>query len=489
MATVMETEAPQRVRRPRPKLFLMLAPDRADSAALRHLAAAAVFLLVASLLALITIFEVATSGGTGILTYGRMYPIYTSTALFGWLFLAGTGAAYYLAPRLTGVRLWREDLANANLWLIVLVDIAGALTLTVGLNEGRVMLEFPIWLDPLVLLMLAVPAVVVSRTIAGRRERNLYVSSWYLLAAPYWGLLLFAIASLPGLSGVSSAIQARFFSESALTLWIAGLATAAIYYVVPKVTGNALYSRPLALIGFWSLAFTEPWTGATRLVYGPVPEWLGTVAAVFSVGALLPILAVVANLVGTMRGTFDMLSRSWALRFTLLGAAAYVVVGIMNALGATRSASAVIGFTSWHEATVALTIFGVLTSWLAAFVYYGWPRLIGRDWFSSTYGEWHFRFTAGGLVVMAMSLWAAGLLSGYTWAAGASTGAFANVGEGFAQTVSGVAALHFLATLAMLAIGVGQAIFVLNLYRTYTSGRVIAQEMLVPIRVEEPVSG
>ncbi|MDP8959874.1 MAG: cbb3-type cytochrome c oxidase subunit I, partial [Actinomycetota bacterium] len=223
------------------------------------------------------------------------------------------------------------------------------------------------------------------------------------------------------------------------------------------------------------------WTGQVEVVYGPGPDWLETVAIVFTVGLLVPILAVVANLAATMQGKWDLLRSSMAIRFSVLGGLSYLLVGVMGALGATRSASAVVDFTSWEEATLHLTLFGLLTSWLAAFIYHAWPRLIGRDWFKPSLAERHFRLTAGGLTLLALALWAGGLVSGYSWAGGAATAAFANAGEGFRASLSSLGLFRLLAVLGMLGVAAGQALFVFHMYRTYTSGPAVAQELLVPV--------
>ncbi|MDP8959910.1 MAG: cbb3-type cytochrome c oxidase subunit I, partial [Actinomycetota bacterium] len=255
-------------RPPRQGWLALLAPERPDSAARRHLVAGALFLVVSAALGLAVTLQVASPGVLGpsaLASYGRLRPAFTNGLIFGWLGLAGFGALYYLTPRLTGVRLWNERLANANLWLSVVVYAAGMLAIGLGYSDGMALLEFPWWLDPLVAVTLAVPAVVVTGTVARRREPNLYVSLWYLLAAPYWGVLLYAIGSVPGLPGAASAIQNWFSARNLIGMWLAGLAVGAIYYVVPKASGNPLYSHTLALIGFWSLAFGHVWTGQVEV--------------------------------------------------------------------------------------------------------------------------------------------------------------------------------------------------------------------------------
>jgi cbb3-type cytochrome oxidase subunit 1 len=77
-------------------------------------------------------------------------------------------------------------------------------------------------------------------------------------------------------------------------------------------------------------------------------------------------------------------------------------------------------------------------------------------------------------------MWLAGLVSGYSWAAGALTGAYISAGEGFANTVDQVHLAYGLAALAALVLFAGQMAFAYNTYRTFTSGAPTAHEALIP---------
>ena len=47
-------------------------------------------------------------------TYGRLRPLHVNGMLFGWLLAADIGLAYYIVPRLCGVKLWSEKLGVAR---------------------------------------------------------------------------------------------------------------------------------------------------------------------------------------------------------------------------------------------------------------------------------------------------------------------------------------------------------------------------------------
>jgi cytochrome c oxidase cbb3-type subunit 1 len=60
-------------------------------------------------------------------------------------------------------------------------------------------------------------------------------------------------------------------------------------------------------------------------------------------------------------------------------------------------------------------MFGVFGFWLLGAIDYLWPRLVGREWYSDILRGWHFWMTVFGLVLMFLSLTAAGVIQGYLW--------------------------------------------------------------------------
>src|SRR5208337_2550145 len=63
-------------------------------------------------------------GSISYFTYGRMRPLHVNGMLFGWLLAADMGLAYYLVPRLCGVKLWSEKLgvATSIVWNIIILS-------------------------------------------------------------------------------------------------------------------------------------------------------------------------------------------------------------------------------------------------------------------------------------------------------------------------------------------------------------------------------
>lgn len=457
-----------------------------DSAARRHLVVATLFLVSAGLLVMVLYLKLPFPlflHEIPAWSYGRLRPMAINAAVFGWITLTYLGAVYYLLPRLTGAPLWGERIANANLWVAALVYPAGIVAIGLGGGQGRQFLEFPLWLDLPVLATLVVPAVIATKTVQRRREANVYVTVWYLLAGLYWMVGLYVVGNVPALGGITGHLQATFFSAGLTGLWLTGMGVGIAYYLLPVLTGNPLYSRSLALIGFWSLAFAQVWVGQADFIYGVAPDWLETVAAAMSLALVVPALAVATNFAGTLQGRWDAISESIPLRFVLTGAVGYLFVAVLVGLQGFRSVAAVVGFTSWGEGTLYATLIVVVGLWAAAFVYHAVPRLTGRRLFSARLAILHLRLTTWGGAVAAILLWAAGVVSGYAWAGGAFAGAGIGSGEGFLETVRSVYPLYTLAGIAALAVFVGQVVFVYNIVRTLTSGVPGKLEVLVPVEV------
>ena len=77
------------------------------------------------------------------LTYGRLRPLHVNGMLFGWLLAANMGLAYFIVPRLCGVKLWSEKLgvATAGLWNVIV--LGAVVSLLAGYNQGWEYAELP----------------------------------------------------------------------------------------------------------------------------------------------------------------------------------------------------------------------------------------------------------------------------------------------------------------------------------------------------------
>jgi len=418
-------------------LLSRLLSDEEGSAARRFILSGVFWLIIGSSVGVIVAIKMSDPhflGGIPWLTFGRIRPIHTNGQLFGWLSMVQIGLALYVLNRLTRVRLYSERLANLVVWLWNLTVVLAVITLGLGMTQGREYAELVWPLDILVLVCFGLLAYNIFMTVLRRQERQIYVSLWYIMGSFVWMTLIYFIGNIvwvtpwntaPGapfggaLAGVNDANINWFYGHNVLGLWFTTMGVASIYYLLPVTARNPLYSHRLSLIGFWTIGMFYIWTGAHHLVWGPVPYWLQTVAIIFSVLLIIPVSTVVVNFLGTMRGRWDLLIKSPAIRFYITGTVFYLITCLQGPLQSLRSVSQVVKFTNWVPGHAHLALFGTFSFMAFGGVYYILPRLLGRR--SMAYPalvEWQYWIALIGFFGFASSLWIGGLVQGLMWTAG-----------------------------------------------------------------------
>lgn len=461
----------------------------ADSADRVALFLAGVFLLLAVGLQVLASLKLAYPSflpGVAILSYGRLQPMANTAALFGWLTFSNLAIVYYLLPRLTGARLWKEPVAVTATIATAILTVLAVLAIGLGYTDGRPLAEFHAVADALLVVAYLVPLAVTAQTIRHRTETSTYVSLYYVLAGLVWLIGAVIVGNIPGEAVVGGVVQNGFYASTIYAQWAVGVGIGAAYYIIPKTTGNPLYSRPLAMVGFWSLVITSLWAGLGTQVYGPVGDWAETIGTVFALGTIIPAVAVLANLSGTMAGKWNMFRTHPDVRFALVGSVAAALVAVVGGVQGFRSVSAVLGLTPFAGGTQIATVWGVGTLFACAFGFHAVPRTFGRRLFSTSLGLTQLRLLLTGLVLAAGAWWAAGLESGYTWLAAAYAGTSAIAGDGFSATSNAVGGLYSLALLGMLIVEAGALVYAYNLWRTVTSGEATTREVLVLVAEEVP---
>jgi len=453
-----------------------------DSAARANLFVALGFLVLAAgawFLAELKLAFPSFIEDSALLSYGRLRPLAMNASVFGWVTFAGIGAAYYLLPRLTGTTLIRARLAQTFTPVAAVVAAVHIIAPWLGFSEGRELLEAPWYLDIALIVVLAVPTVLVTQTLLRRREPTIFISLWYVVAGLYWLVGTLVISVIPGLTSVASALQGAFAWSSLLGLWVLGLGVGLGYYVVLRETEQPLFSRALAQAGFWTLAVAQAWVGPVRLVYGPAPDWLETVAVTLSVALFVGAVAVAANYVKTIEGAWDRVAESPALQFTLLGMIGYLVIAALWSISAFRSVAAVVGLTQWWDGIA----YGIVTftglALVAGFYYHAFPRLLGRELHSMSLARTNLRLHIVGIGGSTVLLLIAGLVAGFTWAGGALLRLVPPTGGSFGVSNGGGGLLWAILVIFGLVAAAAQLAFVNQMYRTFTSGAPAAQEVLI----------
>lgn len=454
-------------------------PAQNERAVVSHVLVSAAFLAVGAALFTLSLALLAFPGSIGgLLEYGRLRPAAELVTMIGWLVPSFVGGAYYVLPRLNGVRLWGAELARLGLAVVAAVTVVGTVLILIGRGDGVAPFGLPWWLDIPLLIGLSIPLVVGMQTVRRRTETGVYVTLWFLTAGLAALPLLYLTATIPNLLAVGVALQGVIFSAGFSTLWVTMMGVGLAYYSTVKTLGEPLANRQLARVGFWSLVFAGIWGGPLQLIHGPIPEWLGVIAAVLSLALPVAALANAAGLAGSIGPGWARLRREPVVLAVAGGIVMALLTALATALAGFSSAAALIGLTPYWDGVTFAVLFGVGSLFSAGWIHQALPAVTGRRLASPDLAGRHVRLTLWGVGGTAALLMIAGIMMGYGWTGGAFTQLTATaenweVVAGSAQPLIGLAVLTALVGLA------GQLSLVLAVYRTVTSGEVIEQEVLM----------
>jgi cytochrome c oxidase cbb3-type subunit 1 len=346
------------------------------------------------------------------LTFGVIRPTHVDVLILGWISMAFAGAMYYMTPALCNTKLWSERLGVVNIWLWNVGMVVIIATFLNGIMTG---IKYHEWIWPIdiyIIFFVMVPlAVNVWMTILHRKTKGIYVSLWFFAAC----LLMIAVTFLlgsdaMGWTGIASAYMTWWYAHNVLGLWITPVSAAIAYYVIPKVTGNALYSHRIGHIHFWAIVGFYSTPGAHHLMAAPIPEWIKSFASVSGVLILIPALAFITNILLTMEGKWHMFVDNPVVQWSLTGVLFALPLNVQGAFQQTRAINWYIHGTDWIVAHAHMALLGFSTFIEVGAVYYALPRLLGKPLYSVAMARWHFWLTALGFMGFWTSLTTAGLV-------------------------------------------------------------------------------
>ncbi len=351
------------------------------------------------------------------LTYGRVWPAYTTALVYGWCSLAGMGVATWLIGRLTRVAIKAPRVLQFGAWFWNAGVAVAVITILSGYNSGLEMFEMHRAARICLFagyLLIGIWGLILFRY---RRQSAPYISVWYLAAAfflfPWFFGTTDALSSMP-LAGVMKSIINAWYQNGLFNLWLGCIGIAAAYYLIPKVINRPIYSYNLASIGFWSWIFLSGLTAMTRLSGGPVPAYLVTISIAASILMIIPIATLTVNFVRTMKGHTGLMASSPTLRFTFVGTVFFSIAAGLAVLSSLRSVDSYTHFTSWTQGQFHTFTLGFFSMVMFGAVYYITPRLVGCEWLSRTFIKVHFFGTAYGAGTIIALLLIGGVFTGVT---------------------------------------------------------------------------
>lgn len=345
-----------------------------------------------------------------LLTYGRLQALQETVLIYGWSINAGLAVGLWLLLRLGGAPIRGANFVTVGALFWNLGLTLGLVGIATGEMTSFSLLQLPRYIQPLMLVAFAVCAAPGVLAWTGRRAETTYASQWYVVGALFLFPWLFSVAQVMLLfapvRGVLQNAVAAWYGQNLLSLLLAPIAVATLYYLLPKIKGRVLPSYDFAIYGFWSLILFGGWMGGRYLVGGPIPAWIPTVAVAASSLVLFHHVILAINL----RGVFAS-SGSTVLKFAAAGFAAYLVSGVVDAIFAMRGPAGITHFTYFQQAQVQLSL-AAFSLVMFAGIYYLAPRLFGIAWPSTSLIRAHYLSVMIGFAVLIGSLAVAGWLQG-----------------------------------------------------------------------------
>ena len=411
------------------------------------------------------------------LTYGRLRPIHTNAGIFGWGIGSFIAMFFYITQRLTKTPLWSPKLARVTLWIFNVAIASAAVTLAMGINLTKEYAELEWPLAIVVAILWVLFSINVFMTILKRKEEQMYISLWYIMAALVGVTVLYVVNNLgmplhlfksySAFSGTNDANVQWWYGHNAVAMVLTVPPLAIFYYFLPKITNNPIYSHRMGIIAFWSLIFMYLWTGAHHLLWTPVPDWIQTVAMALSIMLIAPSWGAVMNGYLTMNGQWEKMKTNYLVKFMIVGITFYGLQTLQGPMQSIRSFSAFIHFTDWVPGHVHMGTMGWVSMILFGATYYVTTTLSETEIYSVKLANIHFWLVLIGQLIYSITMWIAGVQQGSMLLA---TNPDGTLHYSFMETMIAIFPYYKIRAISGFIYLAGLIVFIYNIYKTFQKG-------------------
>jgi cytochrome c oxidase cbb3-type subunit I/II len=434
--------------------------------------------MVGMLVGLIAAAELAVpkmGAGHAFLAFGRIRPLHTNAVVFAFAGNAIFAAIYYSTQRLCKARMFSDVLSKLHFWGWQLIIVAAAITLPLGITQGKEYAELEWPIDLAIAVVWVVFAINYFGTLARRRERHMYVSLWFYSATVVTIAVLhiFNNLSVPAsawksyslYAGVQDALMQWWYGHNAVGFLLTTPFLGLMYYFMPKAAGRPVFSYRLSIIHFWSLVFIYIWAGPHHLHYTALPEWASTLGMLFSVMLWMPSWGGMLNGLLTLRGAWQKVSADPVLKFFVVGVTFYGMATFEGPLLSVKSVNALSHYTDWTIAHVHAGALGWVGFMTFGMLYWMMPRLCQTELWSKKLATTHFWIATVGLVLYIVPIYVAGITQGSMWRSIDDGGRLAY--PDFIETLSAVIPMYVVRVVGGTLYLLGAVLAFVNLLATW----------------------
>jgi cytochrome c oxidase cbb3-type subunit I/II len=462
-----------------------------DSVARWFIGASVVFGIVGMLVGAVVALQLAfwQANIPPLLTFGRLRPLHTNAVIFAFVGNMMFAGVYYSLQRLVKARLASDLLAKIHFWGWQLIILAAAITLPLGITQGKEYAELEWPIDIAITLIWVVFAVQFFWTLARRTEKHLYVAIWFYIstiitvavlhivnsmAIPVFGLKSYSI-----FGGAKDALVQWWYGHNAVAFFLTTPILGIMYYFLPKAAGRPVYSYRLSVVHFWSLIFVYIWAGPHHLLNTALPDWAQTLGMVFSVMLWAPSWGGMLNGLLTLKGAWGKVRTDPVLKFFAAGVTFYGMATFEGPLLSIKSVNGLAHYTDWIIGHVHAGALGWNGFMAAGMFYWMVPRLYGRDLWSKKLADTHFWVGTFGILLYVVSMWVSGITQGLMWRAVDAQGAL--LYPNFVETVNAIKPMYWMRLIGGLLYLVGMLLMAYNLGRTALAGKAVDGEATVVV--------
>jgi len=409
------------------------------------------------------------------LSYGRLRPLHTNAVIFAFGGSALIATSYHVVQRTCHVRLFSDRLAAFTFWGWQAVIVAAAITLPLGLTQGKEYAELEWPIDLLIAVVWVAYGVVFFGTIVKRRVKHIYVANWF------YGSFVIAIALLHIVNNIALPVSlGKSYSVytgavDAMVQWWYGhnavgfLLTAGflgmMYYFVPKQAGRPVFSYRLSIVHFWSLIAIYMWAGPHHLMYTALPDWAQSVGMVFSLILLAPSWGGAINGMMTLSGAWHKLRTDPILKFLIVAISFYMMSTFEGPMMSIKTVNSLSHYTDWNVGHVHAGALGWVAMITFGSIYSMLPGLLGQARMYSVRAiDLHFWVHTVGVVVYISAMWIAGVMQGLMWRA---TNADGTLTYTFVESLNATYPYYLVRLCGGLLAFVGMLVMAWNVARTW----------------------
>jgi cytochrome c oxidase cbb3-type subunit I/II len=417
-------------------------------------------------------------------TFGRIRPLHTNAVIFAFVGNGIFAGVYYSLQRLLKARMFSDVLSKINFWGWQSIILLAAITLPLGLTTGKEYAELEWPIDILITIVWVVFGINMVGTIIKRRVQHLYVAIWFYIATFVTVAVLHLVNSfeLPislfksysWYAGVQDALVQWWYGHNAVAFFLTTPYLGLMYYFVPKAAGRPVYSYRLSIVHFWALIFLYIWAGPHHLLYTALPDWAQSLGVVFSVMLIFPSWGGMINGLLTLRGAWDKVREDVVLKFMVVAITAYGMATFEGPMLSLKNFNAIGHFTDWiiaHVHVGALGWNGMLTFGM---LYWLIPRMYGTKLHSTKLANWHFWIATLGILFYTIPMYWAGFTNAFILKEFTAEGVLKY--PNFLYITEQLKPMYMMRGIGGTMFIIGSLIMVYNLWKTATSGKLIANE-------------